>query len=103
MINLGYVRQDLTVNLTPGSTFTAGLRNKAGAWPVGTVLTLVLAGGTITWTATITDDLAQWKVDSTQVQAVTDLAALTEVDVELWYTDGTSPIEYARGKVRLIP
>lgn len=102
-INLGYVRQELTVNLTPGSTFTAGLRSSAGAWPVGTAISLVLAGGTITWPATISDDLAQWTVNTTDVQAVTDLAAAAEVDVQLRYTDGVNPVEWASGKVRLIP
>lgn len=100
-INLGYRPTGLTVTVTPNSTFSAVLRSSAGAWADGTALTLVFhdsqGAPVATWPAVIAADTATWTETPTAVNA---LIALAPARVELWYTDGTNPIEWARGTVK---
>jgi hypothetical protein len=96
MIAFGCRPHGLQVELTPGSTFSAGLRSSAGNWAPGTEIKLVF--GAIEWPAAITADLASWTKSPSAVQAVIDSGSTA---VTLWYSDGTSPVKWACGKVKV--
>lgn len=101
-VSLGYRPVGLTLTVTPASTFAAALRSSAGAWADGTGISLVFhtADGSVvaTWAAAISGDTASWTEPPTEVDA---LIAAAPSRVVLWYTDGTYPIEWARGVIEV--
>ena len=101
---LGVTPQQITVALVGDADFTCTLESvdAAGnplAFPPGTVVQLILAGGTgpaVTWTAAMAGNLATFTVDQVQVDAT---IAAGHKDARLVYVNGEDRLPWGSGRV----
>lgn len=101
MIELGSVGEQITVILAAGADFVVTLVAPT-AWPVGTVIALVLSGGgvSVTWTATISGTQATFDVPTAQVQPVINSGYSF---ARLYYTpSGGGPLLWGQGDIRAV-
>lgn len=98
-ISLGATPLQLSVRLYASADFICGLDSEDGAWPTTAALALVFNDlDATTWTATLNGVAADWNVDKAQVAAL--IARLpTSPRVRLTYTDGTTDLLWAQGRV----
>jgi hypothetical protein len=109
-ITLGDGPDRLTVRLSRFGDFVAALIYDDGdpltvnAWPVGVDIELrfyatdTTTTAAATWTATITGDRAEWAVDKADVAA--DVLDDANTVVRLFYLDGATDLEWAKGSVK---
>lgn len=95
---LGTVPQQMQVVLVPDADFTAVLRNSAGNWATGTVITLKFNTSQV-WTATVSGDTATFNQQETAVNIVIAAGA---VSARLFYNNGTVDIQWATGVVTVV-
>lgn len=109
-IVLGDGPDRLTVKLSRFGDFVAALvyddndPMTVNEWPSGVDIELrfyateTTTTAAATWPASITDDRAEWLVDKADVAA--DVLDDNNLTVRLFYIDGTTDLEWAKGSVK---
>lgn len=93
-VQLGTTPEQMTLALTEGADFVCTLVSNDGAWPVGAVVAITVAG--TTWTATIVGSEARFNVDKAAVDTVIGTTPRT---FRLTYTEGAADLVWGRGAV----
>lgn len=98
-ISLGSTPLQLMVSLYPTADFISGIDSIDGPWPTTAVLALVFNDtAATTWTATLNGVAADWNIDKAAVAAL--IGRLPNGPrVRLTYTDGTTDLLWAQGRV----